>query len=181
VPATLRTFMLPEDERSFLRLLARHELTVWPEVIPPGYDAPRAVEELLDRLDLGAYYLAAERFGKVVVHPVKRGRDKGMWEIEEVPSPVFHWERSARNDAGELLGGRIWAELVITDDPRSRLGKPTGLKAIFDEVHAFFRKAWRRSDPQGWWVGPRAAAAARSEGLVLRAPGHKGRTVRVWR
>lgn len=181
MPATLSYFMLPEDERSLFRLLARHGLSVWPEAIPPGYEAPRAGEDLLAGLADSAYYLAAERFGEVVVHPVKRGRDKGMWEIEEVPSPVFHWERSVRNEAGELVGGRIWAELEITDDPLSRYGKPTGLKAIFDEIHVFFRKGWRRSDPKGWWVGPRAAAAVKGEGLVLREPGHKGRTVRVWR
>ena len=181
MPATLRYFMLPEDERAFLRQLARHDLSVYPELLAPGHRPFRADESAQARLDGTAFYLAAERFGEVVVHPVKRGPDRGMLEIEEIPSPVFHYERSLPNEAGELLGGRLWAELDVSDDPGSRLGKPLGLRRIFEEVQAFFRKSWRRSEPKGWWIGPRAAAAHRGEGLVLREPGHRGGTVRPWR
>ncbi len=181
MPATLRYFMLPEDERAFFRLLARHALTLYPELVPPGYAAPPVREDTPARLDAAAYYLAAERFGDVVAHPVKRGPDKGLLEIEEVPSPVFHYERSLVGPDGELLGGRLWAELDVTDDPATRLGKPIGLRGIFDEVHRFFRKSWRRSDPKGWWVGPHAAAAHKRGELVLREAGHKGRIVGVWR
>ncbi len=181
MPATLRYFTLPEDERALLRQMARHELTVYPETFPPGWTAFRADERAQERLDAPAYYLAAERFGAVVVHPVKRGPDRGLLEIEEVPSPVFHYERSLRDDAGELVGGRLWAELDVTDDPGSRLGKPLGLRAIFEDLHRFFRKSFHRSEPKGWWVGPRAAAATRGGDLVLREPGHRGGTVRPWR
>jgi hypothetical protein len=129
-----------------------------------------------------AYYLAVERLGPVVVHLVKRGRGKGMLEIEEIPSPVFHYERSVRNEAGELVSGRLWAELDVTDDASDRgRGKPRALRALFDEVHQFFRKSWRRSDPKGFWVGPHAAAAWKRGDLVLREAGYKGRLVGVWR
>ena len=37
----------------------------------------------------------------------KRGPDRGLLVIEEVPSPVFHYERSLPNEAGELLGRPI--------------------------------------------------------------------------
>ena len=181
MPVTLRYFMLPEDERAFLRVLARHEVGVYPELLPPGYRPFRADDSAQERLDGPAFYLAAERFGEVVVHPVKRGPGKGMLEIEEVPSPVFHYRRSLPNAAGELVGGRLWAELDVTDAPGSRLGKPLGLRRFFEEIQAFFRKSWRRGDPKGWWIGPRAAAACRSDGLVLREPGHRGGTVRPWR
>ncbi len=179
MPATLQYFMLPEDEISLFRHLARRDLTAYPELIPPGYQ-PAKVDEHT-RLDAPAWYLAVERLGPVIVHPVKRGRDRGMLEIEEVPSPVFHYERSVRNDAGELLGGRLWAELDVTDDTNDRRGKPLALKAIFDEIHQFFRKSWRRSDPKGFWVGPHAAQAHKHGELVLREAGHKGRIVGVWR
>jgi hypothetical protein len=181
MPSTLRYFMLPEDERAFFRMLARHGLTVYPDLVPPGYEPPRATEDLAPQLEAPAYYLAAERFGKVVAHPVKRGPDKGLLEIEEVPSPVFHYERSLRNAEAELVGGRLWAELEITDDPQSRTGKPLGLRALFEEIHRFFRKSWRRSEPKGWWVGPRAAAAWKGERLALREPGHRGAVIGVWR
>ena len=179
--ATLRTFMLPEDERALFRVLGPRELTLYPELIPPGYAPPRADEETVGRLDAPAWYLAAERLGPVIVHPVKRGPGKGMLEIEEIPSPVIHYQRSLPNERGELVGGGLWAELEITDDPGSRLGKPRALRALFDDIQRFFRKSFRRSEPKGWWIGPRAAAAVRREGLVLREPGHKGRTVGVWR
>ncbi len=179
--ATLRYFTLPEDERALLRALARHELTLYPEIVPPGWEPPRVEEAVLARLEGASWYLAAERLGPVVVHPVKRGPDKGFLAIEEVPSPVFHYERSVIADGGELVSGRLWAELDVSDDPESRQGKPRALRAIFEDVHAFLRKAFRRSDPKGFWVGPSAARAWKSDGLVLREAGHKGRRVGVWR
>jgi hypothetical protein len=104
-----------------------------------------------------------------------------MLEIEEVPSPVYHYERSLPNEKGELVGGRLWAELDVDDTPGQRIGKPAAFKAIFEEVNQFFRSSWRRSDPKGWWVGPFAGAAVKGGRLVLREPGHKGRTYGIWR
>ncbi len=179
--ATLWYFMLPDDEVALFRHLARRELTLYPELIPPGYTPVKVDEHAPAGLDASAYYLAAERLGPVIVHPVKRGREKGLLEIEEIPSPVFHYERSVRNEAGELVAGRLWAELEVTDDPGDRRGKPLALRALFDEIHHLFRKNWRRSDPKGYWVGPHAAAAYRRGELVLREAGHKGREVGVWR
>ncbi len=179
--ATLHYFMLPADELALLRILEPQGLTVYPELIPPGYVAPAAGAEVAPSLSDPAYYLAAERYGPVVVHPVKRGPDRGMLVIEEIPSPVFHYERSVLNDAGELVAGRLWAELDVTDDPSSKQGKHRALRAIFEDVHGWLRKTFRRSEPKGWWVGPAAARAVKSEGLVLREPGHKGRLIGVWR
>ena len=179
--ATLQYFMLPEDEVALFRHIARRELTLYPELVPPDYTPVPVDEHAPARLDGSAYYLAAERLGPVIVHPVKRGPDKGMLKIEEIPSPVFHYERSLRNDAGELVSGRLWAELEITDDANDRRGKPLALRALFDEIHHLFRKSWRRSDPKGFWVGPHAAAAHKRGELVLREAGHKGRVVGVWR
>lgn len=178
--AQLRYFMLPDDERALFRLLARHDVTLYPEAVPPGWVAPRAHEDAVEALGHDAYYLAVERLGPVVVHPVKRGPNKGLLEVEEVPSPVFHYQRSLRNDDGELVGGRLWAELEVSDDPNARF-KPGALRGIFDDIHGLFRKAFRRGDPKGWWIGPAAARACKSDGLVLREPGHKGGVVRVWR
>lgn len=179
--ATLNYFMLPDDERALFRLLAPRGVTVYPELVPPGYTPIAAGDDTAARLDGFAYYLALERLGPVVVHPVKRGPDRGMLAIEEIPSPVFHYERSLPNDAGELVAGRIWAELEITDNPDSRLGKPYALKALFQEIQDLFRKSWRRSEPKGFWVGPHAATAWKRGDLKLREPGHKGRLYGVWR
>ena len=179
---TLRYFMLREDERALFRVLARHELTIYPELVPPAYRPIAATEDAVASLEASAYYLAAERLGPVNVHPVKRGPDKGLLVIEEVPSPVFHYERSLANDAGELVAGRLWAELDVTDDPHARgHGKHRALRTTFEDVHGWLRKTFRRSDPKGYWVGPAAARAWKSDGLVLREPGHKGRAYGVWR
>jgi len=179
--ATVYYFMLPDDERSLFRHLGRRELTLYPELIPPGYVPLKLDEHAVEKLESPSWYIAAERLGPVIVHPLKRGPDKGMLTIEEVPSPVFHYERSVPNDAGEIVAGRLWAELDITDDPGDRCGKPVALRALFDEVLQLFRKNWRRSDPKGYWVGPHAAAALKRGELVLREAGHKGRTIGVWR
>jgi hypothetical protein len=179
--ATLRYFMLPDDERALFRNLERRTLTLYPEIVPPGHVPLRVGPDVVAVLDLPAYYLAAEELGPVIVHPVKRGRDKGMLEIEEIPSPVFHYERSLPNDAGELVAGRLWAELDVTDDANDRLGKPRRLRLLFEEITALFRKGWRRSDPKGFWIGPHAAAAWKRGDLKLREAGHKGGLVGVWR
>ncbi|HET8539452.1 MAG TPA: hypothetical protein VFL83_06235 [Anaeromyxobacter sp.] len=179
--ATVHYFMLPEDEASLFRVLARRELTLWPELIPPGHVPLRVDADAVPRLEHDAYYMAAERLGPVIVHPVKRGPDRGMLVVEEVPSPVFHYARSVRNGAGELVSGRLWAELDVTDDANDRRGKPLALRTLFHEIEAFFRKSWRRSDPKGFWVGPHAGAAWKRGELVLREEGHRGRVVGVWR
>jgi hypothetical protein len=179
--ATLYYFMLPDDERALFRHLEHREITVYPELVPPGYTAPRVAPDLVDALTLPAYYLALERLGPVIVHPVKRGPEKGMLAIEEVPSPVFHYERSLPNDEGELVSGRLWAELDVTDDANTRIGKPLALKTLFQEIHDQLRKSWRRSDPKGFWVGPHAGAAWKRGELKLREAGHKGRLYGVWR
>ena len=72
------------------------------------------------------------------------------------------------------MSGRLWAELEVTDDPGSRLGKPPALKVLFQEVHHLFQKSWRRSEPKGFWVGPTPRMAVKREGLKLRVAGHKG-------
>jgi hypothetical protein len=179
--ATFQYFLLPEDERALFRQLERHQLTVYPELVAPGYHPPQAGPELVDSLDREAYYLAVERLGPVVVHPVKRGPDKGLLAIEEVPSPVMHYQRSVRNEAGELVAGRIWVELNLTDEATSAQGKPWALRLIFEDLQVWCRKVLRRSEPKGWWVGPRAAEAWKRGELTLREAGHKGRTLGVWR
>jgi len=179
--STVHYFMLPDDERALFRTLARRELTLYPELVPPGWAPIPLDEHAVERLDAPSWYVAAERLGPVVVHPIKRGPDRGMLEIEEVPSPVLHYERSVPNEKGELVGGRLWAELDVTDDPEDRRGKPRALRHLFEEIQHYFRKGWRRSEPKGWWVGPKAAAAWKRGELVLREAGHKGRSVGVWR
>jgi hypothetical protein len=179
--ATLHYFMLPEDERSLFRHLARRELTLYPELIPPGHAPLRLDGDAVEKLEAPSWYIAAERLGPVIVHPVKRGPDRGMLVIEEIPSPVFHYERSVRNEAGELVAGRLWAELEVTDDAEDRRGKPLALKSLFQEIHDLFRKSWRRSDPKGFWIGPHAGTAWKRGELVLREEGHKGREIGVWR
>ena len=179
--ATLNYFMLPEDELALFRLLGHRELTLYPELVPPGYTPIAVAEDTPAGLTLPAYYLALERLGPVIVHPVKRGPERGMLAIEEIPSPVFHYERSLPNDDGELVAGRLWAELDTTDDPGTRLGKPHALKVLFLEIQDLFKKSWRRSDPKGFWVGPHAGTAWKRGGLKLREPGHKGGLIGVWK
>ena len=48
--ATLDFFMLPEDEKALFRLLARHQITCYPELFPPGWTPPVASEETVGQL-----------------------------------------------------------------------------------------------------------------------------------
>ncbi len=178
--ATLQYFMLPEDELQLFRLLEPRGLVVYPELSDPGEVPAPLGAALQPALDAPAYYLAMESAGAVIGRPVKRGPNKGRLEIDELASPVFHYERSLLNDRQELVGGRIWAELDVVHERTGPRGKPLVLRAVFDEMERYFHKSFRRSEPKGYWIGPKAAAAHKV-GLVLREPGHKGRTYGVWR
>ena len=141
----------------------------------------RVDEHAVEKLETPSWYIAAERLGPVIVHPVKRGPDKGMLVIEEVPSPVFHYERSVRNEQDELVAGRLWAELDVTDDVEDKRGKPLALRSLFEEIHDLFRKNWRRSDPKGFWVGPHAGGGLEARRAGAPRGGAQGARVGVWR
>ena len=74
----------------------------------------RANQDNISRLPEEDLYLVASEIGPAMVDKVKRGPDKGSWRIDEVRSPVIFIERSRRNEEGELLSGKMWAELEVT-------------------------------------------------------------------
>jgi hypothetical protein len=172
----LPLFLAPEDERAFLRFLARHRLEVYPRRVPADWKPFLASAERHEELP-PEVYLAAADFGPVLVDKVKRGPDKGAWRVDEVRSPVIFWERSTRNEEGELVSGQLWAELDVTPETGRRTGAPDRFRRLVQEVESWLKKTCRRSDPVGFLVGP-AAARAFKEGLVLRQAGHRGETVR---
>jgi hypothetical protein len=172
----LPLFLAPDDERAFLRYLARHRLEVYPRRVPPDWTPFLASAEAWEQLP-AEVYLAAAELGPVLVDKVKRGPDKGAWRVDEVRSPVIFWERSTRNDVGELVAGQLWAELDVTPQTGRRTAAPDKFRSLFQEIESWLKKTCRRSAPLGFLVGP-AAARAHKEGLVLREAGHRGDTVR---
>ncbi|MCA2977552.1 MAG: hypothetical protein INH37_04655, partial [Myxococcaceae bacterium] len=113
-------------------------------------------------------YLVASDLGPAHVDAIKRGPDKGSWRIDEVRSPVLFWERSVRNDDGELLSGQLWAELDITEQTGRKQAAPAAFRARVLELSNWLTKTFRKGDPKGSWIGPAAARAVKDEGLVLR-------------
>jgi hypothetical protein len=181
MPATLNYFMLPEDELQLFRFLEPRGLVVYPELSDPGEVPAPLGPALQPTLEASAYYLAIESAGPVVGRTLKRGPDKGRLQVDELASPVFHYERSLINDRQELVGGRIWAELDVVREVTGPRSKPSVMRVVFEQFDRYFHKCYRRSEPKGYWIGPKAAAAYKSGGLVLREPGHKGRLYGVWR
>ena len=110
--ATLRYFMLPDDERAFFRVLARHELTIYPEIVPIGWEAPRASDEVVASL--------LERPGD----PAARAKELGVEKVEDrgaIGAAVdevlaAHAAEVARYRAGEkkLLGVLVGAAMKRT-------------------------------------------------------------------
>jgi hypothetical protein len=172
----LSLFLSPEDERAFLRFLAPHHLEVYPRRVPADWKPFHASVEHQEVLP-PEVYLAAAELGPVLVDRVKRGPDKGAWRVDEVRSPVIFWERSTRNEEGELVSGQLWAELDVTPQTGRRTSAPDRFRSLYQEVEGWLKKTCRRSDPLGFLVGP-AAARAFKEGLVLRESGHRGQSVR---
>jgi hypothetical protein len=164
----LFTFMLPEDEETFVRVLSRSVFEVYPRRVPPDWQTFRLSLEALPQLPERDVYLVASDLGPAHVDAIKRGPDKGFWRIDEVRSPVLFWERSARNEDGELLSGQLWAELDITEQTGRKQAAPAAFRARVLEVTNWLTKTFRKGDPKGSWIGPAAARAVKDEGLVLR-------------
>jgi hypothetical protein len=176
----LRFFMSPEDEIVFFRMLERFELEVYPRRVPPGWKPFKATAECVSLLPPEDAYLAASAIGPVLVDSIKRGPDKGQWRVDEVRSPVIYLERSRANEDRELLSGKLWAELDVTPQTGRRGAGPEQFRRLFLEIESWLKKSFRRSDPPGFWIGPRAARLHK-EGLVLRDSEHRGGTVEVHR
>lgn len=174
----LRTFMAPADELAFLRFLTGLRLEVYPVRVPPDWKPFLADEQAAGRLP-DELYLAASEIGPVQVDRIKRGPDKGHWRVDEVRSPVIYCERSRENEDGELLSGKLWAELDVTAQTGRRDPAPDRFRRLFLEVEEWVKKTFRRSDPKGFFIGP-AAARLYKEGLVLRDSVHRGGTVRPY-
>ncbi|MDX2011212.1 MAG: hypothetical protein SFW67_13515 [Myxococcaceae bacterium] len=164
----LFTFMLPEDEETFVRVLARSVFEVYPRRVPPDWQTFRLSLETMPQLPERDVYLVASDLGPAHVDAIKRGPDKGFWRIDEVRSPVLFWERSARNEDGEVLSGQLWAELDITEQTGRKQAAPAAFRARVLELSNWLTKTFRKGDPKGSWIGPAAARAVKDEGLVLR-------------
>jgi hypothetical protein len=168
--------MAPDDEVAFFRFLERLVLEVYPRRVPPDWKAFRATLENLPLLPEEDLYLVASDIGAAIVDKVKRGQDKGFWRIDEVRSPVIFFERSRKNEEGELLSGVLWAELDVTPQTGRRDAAPDRFRNLFREVEEFLKKTFRKGDPKDFLVGPKAARLFK-EGLVLRDSAHRGGTV----
>ncbi len=176
---TLQFFMTPEDELAFLRFLGRFELEVYPVRVPPNWKPFRANETCQATLPEEEVYLAASALGDVLVDKVKRGPDKGAWRVDEVRSPVIHFERSRKNEEGELVSGGLWAELDITPQTGRKDANPDRFRRLYLDIEEYVKKTFRKSEPKGFHVGPRAAREYK-EGLVLRDGEYRGGTVKPY-
>ena len=171
----IRFFMSAEDERELVRRLEPLQLELWPVLTEPGFSAPlvSAATGLVDP----AYYLAA---GDVTGYPVKKGKDRGKWKIDEVVSPVIFFSRSLPDEDGELRSGYFWAETESSGDNARTGGKPVRFLGAVRSLRELINSRYRKSSPvKGsiYFIGP---ACARAE-TPLREEGRKGEPVRVYR
>ena len=173
---TLFFFMTDEDEVAFFRSLEPLAIVVYPEVSEKGYEPFPASAANASRLTEEAYYLAMPQFGEMVSREVRKGPHKGMMELDEITSPVIHYQRSLVDEDGQLRSGKIWAELDVVGDRQKLMKKPDLLRGVFDRLRTHFKKHFHHSEPNGFFVGSVASRRAK-EGLVLRVAGRKGETV----
>jgi len=171
----IRFFMSAEDERELLRRLEPLRLELWPVFTEAGFSAPLVTAQT--ELSAPAYYLAV---GDVMGYPIKRGKERGRWKIDEVASPVIYFLRSLPDDEGELRSGYFWAETEAAGDNARTGGKPVPFLRAVRELQEMIKARYRKSSPvRGliYFVGP---ATARM-GTLLREEGRKGEPVRVYR
>src|SRR5581483_7373058 len=167
--------MSADDERDLLRRLEPLRLELWPVFSDPGYAAPLvgAGTQLVDP----GYYLAA---GDVSGYPVRRGKERGKWKIDEVASPVIFFLRSLPDEDGELRSGCFWAETEAAGDNARIGGKPVVFLRVVRDLQEAIKSRYRKSSPvRGltYFIGPACARA----GLPLREEGRKGERVRAYR
>ena len=171
----LRFFMSAQDERELLRRLEPLRLELWPTLSDPGYSAPLLTAQT--ELSQAAYYLAA---GDVTGYPVKKGKERGRWKIDEVASPVIFFCRSLSDEQGELRSGYFWAETEAAGDNARTGGKPfTFLRAV-RELQEIVKSRYRKSSPVHgltYLIGPACARA----GIALREEGRKGERGQAYR
>lgn len=178
--SVIRFFMGPEDERAFFRALEPLGLVLYPEIVPPDWEAPPVNEAAVDLLEEDAYYLGAPAIGPITVDKVKRGPNKGKWMILEVVSPVIHFDRSRRDEEGALRSGQLWAELQISGDTQRRVQKAAAFEKLFRQIDELVGKRARRSQPVGWRILP-DAVRLHEQGIPLRTSDRKGALVRPYR
>jgi hypothetical protein len=175
------TFMLPEDERQFVRQLERFEFEVYPRRVPPDWTAFRINLSRFDDLPEDELYLVASDIGPAIVDRLKRGKDKGYWRIDEVQSPVIFWQRSRMNDDGELVSGQLWCELDVTPQTGRRQAAPDRLRNRFLEIDQWLKKNSHKSSPKGFVVGRHVARQVKQANLALREDKHFGREIAVYK
>lgn len=173
MPTTIPFVFGPEDEQRFCDFLSKYELVVYPERVPPGWVPFKIDGESWARLDEPSYYLAADRLGPVQLRSVKRGKDKGFDEVNEVDSPVLHYQRSYTDELGQLRSGRIWCELNLTGDMQRNPAFPDSFRRILVQIREHMYTQYHRSNPRGWVVGQHAAKLSKA-GVPLREEGRKG-------
>lgn len=177
----LSTFMVKDDELSFLRYLERFVLEVYPRRVPPEWQPFRLAAAAWSQLPEEDVYLVASDLGAALVDKVKRGKDKGSWRIDEVRSPAIFWERCRLNDEGELVSGQLWAELDVTPQTGRVAAAPDQFRERFLEIQGHIHKTFRKGDPKGFWVGPATARLLKEGKLKLRENHHFGRQISLGR
>ena len=106
--------------------------------------------------------------------------DKGSWRVDEVRSPVIYLERSRPGEDGELLSGKLWAELEVTQQTGRRDPAPDRFRRLYLEIEGWVKKTYRRGDPKEFFIGPTAARLSK-EGLTLRDSDPHGKVVQPHR
>jgi hypothetical protein len=171
----IRFFMSPEDERDLLRRLAPLRLEIWPVFSAAGFSAPLVSADT--GLSEPAYYLAA---GDVTGYPIRKGKERGRWKIDEVVSPVIFFSRSLQDEDGELRSGYFWAETESAGDNARTGGKPVSFLRAVRDLSEMIKSRYRRSSPVHgvtYFIGPSCART----GAPLREEGRKGEPVHAYR
>lgn len=173
MPTTIEFVFGAEDEKHFLTFLEQFELTIYPDRIPPAYRPVRAGADALAALTDASCYLAAEKLGEIQVRTVKRGKDRGYLEIDEIHSPVIHYDRSLPDEDGQLRSGKLWTELNLTGDMQRNPALTDAFRRVVVQIRDYMVTRLHKSRPAGFLIGPQAARLSKA-GTVLREQGRKG-------
>lgn len=180
MPTAIEIVFAPDDEKQFFSFLEPYALTLYPDRIPPDYVPLPVKPSSSELLTEEGYYLAAETLAPIVMRFVKKGKDRGYQTIDEVGSPVIHYERCLVDEKGELRAGKLWTELNFTGDVQRNNTFPEAFRRMWLSMRDHLLKRCHRSDPSGYLIGPQAARLAKG-GLLMREAGRKGGPLRSYK
>lgn len=179
----VRFYMLPEDERMFLQFVCREPTVVLLECISSKPEL-QVIANPLDSLQpttkmkkilLWNTIFPIEQNDIQILRMRKYDEEQGVYvetgevrySIDVLNAHVIEYIPSFIRDDGQLVQGRIWAEMYRLENDKL-VYKGTNFESWYDQVARWLRRNFKRAKDIDGYFGPQALEWYRGGGLLSR-------------